>query len=48
MLPNPAKLRHLKHHAYMPLSEMGGFFAQLKAKPRTGARALQFAILVGE
>lgn len=45
LLPNPAKLKKVKHHPALPFGEMGAFFAQVKKQQGLGARALEFTIL---
>jgi integrase len=45
LLAAPTKVAKVRHHAAMPLSEMGAFMKQLRAQPGTGARALEFLIL---
>ena len=44
-LPKAAKLAKVKHHAALPVHEMRGFMARLRAQPGMGARALEFTIL---
>ena len=45
LLPAPAKLKKVKHHAALPYDEMGAFFELLKKEEGTAARALEFTIL---
>jgi integrase len=45
LLPAPAKVRRVKHHAALPWPEVGGFMVALRAQPGIAALALQFAIL---
>jgi integrase len=45
LLPNPAKLKKVKHHPALPFDEAGAFFAGLKEQEGLGARALEFTIL---
>jgi len=44
-LPATSKVRRVKHHAALPVEQMGAFMAQLRALDGTSARALEFAIL---
>jgi integrase len=45
LLPKPAKVRRVEHHAALPYGEIAAFIAELRAMPGTAARALEFAIL---
>lgn len=45
ILPAPAKLAKLEHHAALPVSELGAFMRDLRKQEGMGARALEFAIL---
>jgi len=45
LLPAPAKVRRVKHHAALPYSEIPSFMAELRDRDATAARALEFAIL---
>lgn len=45
LLPARSKVAKVQHHAALPYSEMGAFFAELKQQPGTGALALVFTIL---
>lgn len=45
VLPKPSKVAKVEHHAALPIDQMGGFMAQLRAAKGAGARALEFAIL---
>ncbi len=45
LLAAPGKVSKVKHHAALPISEVGAFMKQLRGLPGTGARALEFAIL---
>ncbi|MCU0732980.1 MAG: integrase arm-type DNA-binding domain-containing protein [Hyphomonas sp.] len=45
VLPKPAKVKTVKHHAAMPFAQLPEFWPQLAAREGTAARALQFAIL---
>ena len=44
-LPRPSKIMRVKHHAALPLAEVGAFMARLREVDGLGARALEFAIL---
>lgn len=44
-LARPEKVAKPKHHAALPVSEMGAFIGRLRAAEGMGARALEFAIL---
>ncbi len=44
-LARPEKIKKVKHHAAVPISEMPSFYASLKDVSGTGSRALQFLIL---
>jgi integrase len=44
LLPKPSKLAR-GHHAAMPYADVPTFVAELRARPATAARALEFAIL---
>ncbi len=45
MLPKPAKVKKVKHHAALPFSEVGDFFVAVRKQLGTSARAMEFAIL---
>src|SRR5258708_7197568 len=45
MLPAKAKVHKVEHHPALPYEQMGGFMADLRKRPGTAARALEFAIL---
>jgi integrase len=45
LLPAPAKVRRVEHHAALPYSEIGAFMAELREQEGIAARALEFAIL---
>lgn len=45
MLPEPAKVKKVLHHAALPLREMGRFYALLGGQQGTAARALELTIL---
>lgn len=45
VLPKPAKVRKVEHHAALPWQQMGAFMAELRKREGMGARALEFAIL---
>jgi integrase len=45
MLAAPGKVSKVKHHAALPISEVGEFMKQLRGLTGTGARALEFVIL---
>jgi integrase len=45
LLPAPAKLKKVKHHAALPFSEVAMFFELLGKEEGTAARALEFTIL---
>lgn len=45
VLPKPAKVRKVEHHAALPWQNVGGFMADLRKREGMGARALEFAIL---
>ena len=47
LLPNPAKLKKVKHHPALPFSEVGTFFAALRKQEGVAARALELTILSG-
>ena len=47
LLPNPAKLKKVKHHPALPFSEVGTFFAALRRQEGVAARALELTILSG-
>ena len=44
-LPAPTKVRKPKHHAALPVSEVGSFLSSLRGQEGTAARALEFVIL---
>ncbi len=44
-LPKASKLARVKHHAAVPVVEMGAFMSRLRDQPGMGAHALEFAIL---
>jgi integrase len=44
LLPKPAKLAH-GHHAAMPYADVPAFIADIRRRPATAARALEFCIL---
>ena len=44
-LPKPSKVAKKGHHAALPYAEVAAFMADLRARPGTGARALEFLIL---
>lgn len=44
-LPAPTKVRKRKHHAALPVSEVGSFLGSLRGQEGMAARALEFAIL---
>ncbi len=45
ILPNPQKLKRVKHFAAVPVGDMADFWARLGSQDGTGAQALQFLIL---
>lgn len=45
ILPTPTKVRRVKHHRAIPLSDAPGFMAALREREGMAARALEFAIL---
>lgn len=45
LLPAPARLKRVEHHAALPYAEAPAFMPLLRAVAGTGARALEFAIL---
>lgn len=45
VLPKPAKVKAVKHHAALPFAELPEFWPQLAAREGMAARALQFLIL---
>jgi integrase len=45
VLPKPEKLKRVKHHAAIPVNDMGAFWSRLKGQDGMGAAALRFAIL---
>ena len=45
LLPKPAKVRAVEHHAALPWQESPAFMAELAKRGGVGARALAFAIL---
>src|SRR6266550_2573029 len=45
LLPAPAKVRRVEHHAALPYSEIGAFMERLREQEGVAARALEFAIL---
>jgi integrase len=45
LLPPRARVRAVKHFTALPYAELPGFMTELKARPATAARALQFTIL---
>jgi integrase len=45
LLPKIPKDAQKKHHAALPLGELGGFMAELRARTGTVTRALEFTIL---
>ncbi len=45
LLAAPGKVSKVKHHAALPISEVGAFMKQLRGLTGTGARALEFLIL---
>lgn len=45
LLPSQASVRAVKHHAALPYEEVAPFFAALRKREATAARALEFAIL---
>jgi len=44
-LPNPSKIKKVRHFPALHWSEMSGFMIDLRAREGIGARALEFAIL---
>ena len=44
-LPAPNKIKKVKHHAALPITEVGQFVKELRKLEGNGARALEFAIL---
>lgn len=45
LLPNPARIRKVQHHAALPYVEIGAFMRTLRAQEGIAAVALQFLIL---
>jgi len=45
LLPQPAKINGVEHHAALPYAEIGGFMADLRRRDSTSARCLEFLIL---
>ena len=45
LLPARSKVAKVEHHAALPYSEIGGFFATLKEQEGIAVKALEFAIL---
>jgi integrase len=45
ILPQPAKLNIVKHHAAVPYADLPALFAQLRKREGVSARALEFLIL---
>jgi integrase len=45
MLPEPAKVKKVKHHPALPFREVGDFCATVRAQNGMAARALEFTIL---
>lgn len=45
ILPAPRKVARVEHHAALPIGDVAGFVARLRAADGMGARALEFAIL---
>ena len=45
ILPNPTKLKNVRHHPALPWKKMPQFMADLRKRKGIGARALEFAIL---
>jgi integrase len=45
LLPAPAKVRRVEHHAAMPYVELGAFMEELRQRGAIAARALEFLIL---
>lgn len=45
LLPAPNKVAKREHHEAVPIDDLAGFLAELRAKPGLGARALEFLIL---
>ncbi|MEX2489332.1 MAG: integrase arm-type DNA-binding domain-containing protein [Pseudomonadales bacterium] len=44
VLPNPSKVKTVKHHAALPFAELPVFMAQLRQREGMAARALEFVI----
>jgi integrase len=45
LLPQPKKVRSVRHHAALPFVEIAAFMAELRERPGIAARALEFTIL---
>jgi integrase len=45
LLPAPAKVRAVRHHAALPYAELGAFMADLRTREGAAAAALEFLIL---
>ena len=45
LLPKATKVSQIKHHAALPYAEIGAFMADLRRRPSTSARILEFTIL---
>lgn len=45
LLPARSKVARVEHHAALPWREVGAFMVDLRQRPATAARALEFAIL---
>lgn len=45
LMPSPKKISKVKHHAALPVADMGEFMERLRKLDSTSVRALEFAIL---
>jgi integrase len=45
LLPSKHKIRHVRHHAALPYSEVPAFMSELRTREGVAARALEFGIL---
>lgn len=45
LLPSPKKITKVKHHAALPVADIGAFMVRLRKLDSTSVRALEFAIL---
>jgi integrase len=45
LLPNPGKIKKVRHHPALPYAELPGFMLELRSRDGISARALEFCIL---